>query len=135
MTFKASVNPPGGVWRQDIASSENGTVHLTGTAIMAYRQPILYLIYLMANVVSFMASVIFTVLSLLCRGTAGGTTSGGGAHFGGAGHAGGLHHGHAALHHAGDHFGGGGHDHGGGGGGGGGGHDHGGGGGGGGGGC
>lgn len=66
MTFKASVNPPGGVWRQDIASSENGTVHLTGTAIMAYRQPILYLIYLMANVVSFMASV-SAVLLILSR--------------------------------------------------------------------
>ena len=70
--------------------------------------------------------VVFTLLSLLCHGTEGGSNGEGGAHFGGAAHGGGLHHGHAGVHHGhggvhlvGVHFGGGGHGGGGGGGGGG----------------
>ncbi|KAG6581828.1 hypothetical protein SDJN03_21830, partial [Cucurbita argyrosperma subsp. sororia] len=74
VTFQAGVNPAGGVWQQDTpynsnnyeeeyyymsssATLKNGTILPAGTAIMAYRRPVQYLIYSMANVVSFMASV------------------------------------------------------------------------------
>ncbi|XP_022955459.1 ankyrin repeat-containing protein At5g02620-like isoform X4 [Cucurbita moschata] len=74
VTFQAGVNPAGGVWQQDTpynsnnyeeeyyymsssATLKNGTILPAGSAIMAYRRPVQYLIYSMANVVSFMASV------------------------------------------------------------------------------
>ena len=72
VTFQAGVNPAGGVWQQDTeynsnnyideyyymtATLKNGTILPAGSAIMAYRRPIQYMIYSMANVVSFMASV------------------------------------------------------------------------------
>ncbi|XP_022955458.1 ankyrin repeat-containing protein NPR4-like isoform X3 [Cucurbita moschata] len=60
VTFQAGVNPAGGVWQEDTPDSatlKNGTIHRAGSAIMAYRLPVEHLIYSMANVVSFMASV------------------------------------------------------------------------------
>ncbi|XP_022980640.1 ankyrin repeat-containing protein NPR4-like isoform X2 [Cucurbita maxima] len=72
VTFQAGVNPAGGVWQQDTpynsnnyiheyyymsATVKNGTILPAGSAIMAYRRPLDYLIYSIANVVSFMASV------------------------------------------------------------------------------
>ncbi|XP_023528990.1 ankyrin repeat-containing protein At5g02620-like isoform X3 [Cucurbita pepo subsp. pepo] len=60
VTFQAGVNPAGGVWQEDTPDSatlKNGTIHRAGSAIMAYRLPVQHLVYSMANVVSFMASV------------------------------------------------------------------------------
>lgn len=83
VAFQAAINPPGGVWQQDTQHNSsnyidqyyqmgllyedyrNGTIFRAGTAIMAYQKRAHYLIYLVAIMVSFLASlsVILLIIS------------------------------------------------------------------------
>ncbi|XP_022956269.1 uncharacterized protein LOC111458021 [Cucurbita moschata] len=71
VTFQGAIDPPGGIWQQDVwtnCSWKQGTeVHAqVGTAIMACKSLYVYIRYFMANSISFLASV--SVILLIVSG-------------------------------------------------------------------
>ena len=72
VAFQGAINPPGGVWQQDIPYNSNSNIHrslhcnntlktfIAGTAIMAYPasgQEVYYVPYLITNSISFFATI------------------------------------------------------------------------------
>ncbi|XP_022925436.1 uncharacterized protein LOC111432735 [Cucurbita moschata] len=72
VAFQGAINPPGGVWQEDISYNSNSSIHrslhcnntlktfIAGTAIMAYPalgQEYYYVAYLITNSISFFASI------------------------------------------------------------------------------
>ncbi|XP_004305621.1 PREDICTED: ankyrin repeat-containing protein At3g12360-like [Fragaria vesca subsp. vesca] len=60
MAFQSGLNPPGGLWQDDLAG------HQAGQAIMAFRDPKQYYYYLSANTIGFIASL--SIILLLVTG-------------------------------------------------------------------
>lgn len=85
VAFQGAINPPGGVWQEDIHFDPNTTAHrsyyrhdnliafIAGTAVMAYptsNQGYGYITYLIMNSISFLASIcviIFIIARLPLR--------------------------------------------------------------------
>ncbi|KAG6581821.1 hypothetical protein SDJN03_21823, partial [Cucurbita argyrosperma subsp. sororia] len=70
VTFQGAIDPPGGIWQQDVwtnCSWKQGTeVHAqVGTAIMACKSLYVYIRYFMANSISFLASRLHTFVDRL----------------------------------------------------------------------
>ncbi|XP_057476990.1 ankyrin repeat-containing protein At5g02620-like isoform X2 [Actinidia eriantha] len=64
LTFQAGVNPPGGVWQDNL--TDGSAPHRAGEAVFAYNYPHTYKHYLHSNTISFVASV--SMLLLLISG-------------------------------------------------------------------
>ncbi|GFZ15564.1 hypothetical protein Acr_24g0017540 [Actinidia rufa] len=64
MAFQAGVNPPGGVWQDNL--TDGSAPHRAGEAVVAYNYPQTYKYYLRANTISFVASL--STLLLLISG-------------------------------------------------------------------
>ncbi|KAI8525499.1 hypothetical protein RHMOL_Rhmol13G0234800 [Rhododendron molle] len=60
IAFQAGVIPPGGVW------PDTNLGHVSGEAVMAYKDPRLYRYFLSFNAMSFVASL-STILLLICK--------------------------------------------------------------------
>ncbi|XP_075106680.1 uncharacterized protein LOC142179605 [Nicotiana tabacum] len=64
MAFQAGLNPPSGVWQEDLQGYEAN--HTAGSSVMADKFPNGYRRYLIANTIGFMASL--SVIILLISG-------------------------------------------------------------------
>lgn len=70
VAFQAGLTPPGGVWQDDYKVDSNGKPvaepHTVGTAVMAYKDPIQYGVFMIFNTIAFLASL--SVILLLVSG-------------------------------------------------------------------
>ena len=78
MTFQAAINPPGGVWQENVHNStiiggingekqvicSEGQECIAGTAVLGYIWPELLLNFMKYNTISFVASIALTVFLL-----------------------------------------------------------------------
>ncbi|XP_058111728.1 ankyrin repeat-containing protein BDA1-like [Magnolia sinica] len=60
-TFQAGLNPPGGLW-QDTGFDGEKVKHFAGEAIMSYRSPLRYTVFLIFNGIGFVASQLIILL-------------------------------------------------------------------------
>lgn len=70
VAFQAGLTPPGGVWQDDYKVDSNGKPvaepHTVGTAVMAYKDPLQYGVFMIFNTIAFLASL--SVILLLVSG-------------------------------------------------------------------
>ncbi|XP_057768203.1 ankyrin repeat-containing protein ITN1-like [Salvia miltiorrhiza] len=70
VAFQAGLTPPGGVWQDDYVIDEDGNAvtdpHSVGQAVMAYKQPKEYGIFMICNTVAFLSSL--SIILILVSG-------------------------------------------------------------------
>ncbi|XP_047948662.1 ankyrin repeat-containing protein BDA1-like [Salvia hispanica] len=70
VAFQAGLTPPGGVWQDDYVIDEDGNAvadpHSVGHAVMAYKQPKEYGIFMICNTVAFLSSL--SIILILVSG-------------------------------------------------------------------
>ncbi|KAL6974580.1 hypothetical protein U1Q18_028764 [Sarracenia purpurea var. burkii] len=70
VAFQAGLTPPGGVWQDDYQVDSDGNPvpdpHIVGQAVMAYKEPRQYGLFMIFNTISFLASL--SIILLLVSG-------------------------------------------------------------------
>lgn len=70
VAFQAGLTPPGGVWQDDYQLDSNGNPvddpHTVGTAVMAYKDPTQYGLFMIFNTIAFLSSL--SIILLLVSG-------------------------------------------------------------------
>ncbi|KAH6803193.1 hypothetical protein C2S51_034639 [Perilla frutescens var. frutescens] len=70
VAFQAGLTPPGGVWQDDYVVDENGNPvsdpHSVGHAVLAYKEPKAYGIFMICNTVAFLSSL--SIILILVSG-------------------------------------------------------------------